>query len=107
MRKFVIACTRHNDLYFGGNAVLFWGPNSSGYTACLESAGLYSEEEAVEKGKGTHGQDIPIPIEMLGMGESFFVSVETGLKEVSRITLFNKHNEANKAILNECRKLYC
>lgn len=104
---FVIACNRHNDMVFGGNAILFWGPNSSGYTACLESAGLYTREEALEKGKGTHGEDIPVPIELLSLSESQFKTVETGLKKLAKITILNKHHEENKKLLNECRKLYC
>lgn len=105
--QFVIVCNRHNDMVFGGNAILFWGPDSNGYTACLETAGLYGKEEALTIAKGTHGDDIPIPTSLLSLNNSDFKTTETGLKELAKITILNKHNEANKALLNECRKLYC
>lgn len=48
---------------FVGNAVLWWGPNSSGYTTHLDQAGEYEEEEArrIERLRGT---DRAVPVEI-------------------------------------------
>ena len=42
--KYYIQDTRN----YGGNSILFWGKNRSGYVYDIDKAGLYSEEEAIQ-----------------------------------------------------------
>ncbi|MDN4090883.1 hypothetical protein [Paenibacillus polymyxa] len=106
MKKYVIACMRHRDMYFGGDSVLFWGPDSSGYTAVLQTAGLYSEEKASEIAKGTHGDEVPIELSQLGVTEDFFCSAETEIKDLSKLTLVNGRNESIRKLINQQRAKY-
>lgn len=67
--RFVILTTRHRDMFFGGDVHLFWGPESSGYTAVLQTAGLYDFNEAI---KIASEDDIPIDISHFEMVASEF-----------------------------------
>lgn len=104
MKKYVIACMRHKDMFFGGDSVLFWGPNSSGYTAVLQTAGLFSEEKAAQIAKGTHGDDVPIELSQLGVTEDFFFDTE--IKNLSKLTLVNGRNESIRKLINKQRAKY-
>ncbi|ANY67288.1 hypothetical protein BBD42_13000 [Paenibacillus sp. BIHB 4019] len=104
--RYVIVCMRHRDMLFGGNAHLFWSLDSNGYTAALETAGLYTEEKAREIAAGTHGQEIPINIAELGLEQEFFRTAESGLKELSTLTIFNVHNPRNKEIIERNKRIY-
>lgn len=56
--QYYIVCKRHMHRTEG--AVLFWGPNNAGYRYDINSAGLYTEEEA-KKFDGNHHHDMPVP----------------------------------------------
>ena len=43
IKEYLILTTRHRDMTFGASVHLFWGINSSGYTAILQRAGLYTK----------------------------------------------------------------
>nr|APB62326.1 hypothetical protein pBS72_0570 [Bacillus subtilis] len=60
VKEYLILTTRHKDLNFGGGVHLFWGINSSGYTAILQCAGLYTKEEAFKIARYSGNEDIPI-----------------------------------------------
>lgn len=96
MDKYVIVSLCHKDLIFGGNAHLFWGQNSSGYTAVIQTAGVYTEDEALS----IFSEDnVPIPIWMFGMKEESFISTKSGFKEIEELRLWNVQNvEINKQI---------
>lgn len=66
---YLILTTRHKDQLFGGDVHLFWGRNSSGYSAILQRAGLYTKEQI--KTKCDRG-DIPIPYTYFGYDKEFF-----------------------------------
>jgi|GEM_PF-2524942 len=103
-KKFVIVCLRHRDMFFGGNAHLFWGPNEQGYTAVLETAGLYDFELAKEI---ADEDDVPIPISALGMTEDRFVDVKNqGFKVLEKLTLVNYENKAIKRLINQQREVF-
>ncbi|MNV87084.1 hypothetical protein D3C71_1811770 [compost metagenome] len=91
-------------MYFGGDSVLFWGPNSSGYTAVLQTAGLYDEEKAASITRGTHGDEVPIEISQLGVTEDFFCDSE--IKDLSVLTLVNGRNESVRKLINLQRAKY-
>ncbi|MGQ8921480.1 hypothetical protein ACUUYQ_06375 [Bacillus halotolerans] len=76
MKEYLILTTRHRDMTFGGSVHLFWGINSSGYTAILQRAGLYTKEEAFKIGKHSEGQDIPVHFSQFGFGRAFFETKE-------------------------------
>lgn len=103
MEKYVIVCLRHKDMFFGGNGFLFWGPNSSGYTAVLQTAGLYTEEKAMQI---FSEDDVPVPISMIGMKESEFIENFGGFKELKQLTLFNFGNQENKKLINQQREAF-
>jgi hypothetical protein len=41
-------------------AILFWGPNNTGYQYNIDEAGIYSEEEAAKFDKEYYCDDMPI-----------------------------------------------
>lgn len=48
--------------YSTGDFLVWWGPNSSGYTYRLDDAGRYSAEEADRIEKSTHGSAVAVPL---------------------------------------------
>lgn len=42
------------------NGLLFWKPNSKGYTGDLRQAGLYSEKESFNTEKNSHGETVRV-----------------------------------------------
>lgn len=50
----------------GGNALTWWRPNRAGYTAFLESAGVYTSEEcaAIVKSREDRRYILPVPCEL-------------------------------------------
>lgn len=103
MEKYVIVCLRHRDMFFGGNGFLFWGPKSSGYTAVLQTAGIYTEEKAMQI---FSEDDVPIPISAIGMEESDFIEIDHGFKKLKQLTLFNFENQDNKKLINQQREAF-
>lgn len=100
MSKYVIACLRHNDLYFGGDVFLFWGTDHNGYTAVLQTAGLYSLEEAMQ----IFGEDdVPIDIDELELDEALF-----GAEKISdlRFLILMGKSKDNKKLINESREKF-
>lgn len=87
-------CLGHKDMFFSGNAHLFWGPASSGYTAVIQTAGLYTEEEAA---KIACEDNVPISIEILGYKEEHFTTVKNGFKELSQLVLLNVENHGTNS----------
>lgn len=103
MEKYVVVCLRHKDMFFGGNAHLFWGPNNNGYTAVLQTAGLYTEEEAA---KIAGEDDVPVSIEVLGFKEQFFTPTKGGFKELPQLVLINIENKSIKELINKSREWF-
>jgi hypothetical protein len=102
--RYVIVCLRHRDMFFGGNAYLFWGPHRSGYTAVIESAGLYSEQEAM---KIADEDDVPIPLSAIDMEENQFVDLKgAGFKVLEKMTLLNCENKEVKKLINLQREKF-
>lgn len=62
-QEYYIATKAHEAIWPRG-VVLFWAPNGSGYSTCLERAGRYSEEDA-KKITHHHGIDFMIPCEVV------------------------------------------
>lgn len=49
-----------------GNFILFWAPNSCGYTLFLERAGVYSEDDACDATDGFRSDDtFAVPVELV------------------------------------------
>lgn len=59
IKEYLILTTRHRDMTFGASVHLFWGINSSGYTAILQRAGLYTK---AFRGSGHTGSLLKIRI---------------------------------------------
>ncbi|MCR1994398.1 hypothetical protein NSA31_21920 [Bacillus subtilis] len=95
MKEYLILTTRYKDLHFGGSVHLFWGINSSGYTAILQRAGLYTKEEAFKIGKHSEGQDIPVHFSKFGFDRAFF---ETKERFVQMPVLYSISEESKKII---------
>lgn len=72
-KEYLILTTRHKDRLFGGDVHVFWGSNSSGYTAILQRAGLYTKEKAYQIGDE---DDIPVHFSVFGFNKDFFESKE-------------------------------
>lgn len=70
MSKYLLLTTRHSSIY-GDEWALFWGYRESknGYSADLRTAHRFTEEE-IEKYRGSK-DDIPIPIDVLGISEEY------------------------------------
>lgn len=68
-KKYLVLCNRHNSVY-GDNWALFWGCRNSqgGYNSDLRTAHRYDESEI---GGFKDNQDIPIPIDVLGISEEY------------------------------------
>lgn len=68
--KYLVLCNRHNSIY-GDNWALFWGFRESegGYTSDLRVAHRFTEEE-IKKFQDDK-DDIPIPIDVLGISEEY------------------------------------
>jgi hypothetical protein len=73
-KEYLILTTRHKDILFGGDVHLFWGQNSSGYTAILQRAGLYSKEKAYQIGDE---DDIPVHYSVFAKDKDFFETKDT------------------------------
>lgn len=69
-KKYLLLCNRHSSIY-GDEWGLFWGcrDSESGYNPDLRTAHRFAEEE-IEKYKGRQ-DDIPIPIDFLGVSEEY------------------------------------
>lgn len=69
MKKYLVLCNRHNSI-FGGNWALFWGYRDSknGYSSDLRVAHRFNETEI---SKFNDSNDIPIPIDILGISEKY------------------------------------
>ncbi|MFH5187130.1 hypothetical protein ACHHV8_36550 [Paenibacillus sp. TAB 01] len=100
MKKYVIVSLRHKDMFFGGNAHLFWGSDRQGYTAVLQTAGLYTEEEAA---KIANEDDVPINIDTLGFKEEFFTPTKSGFKELPQLVLINIENKGIDELIKASR----
>ncbi|QPW62114.1 hypothetical protein [Clostridium botulinum] len=70
VKKYLLLCNRHNSIY-GDSWCLFWGcrDEESGYTSDIRIAHRFNEEE-IEEFKGRI-DDIPIPIDKLGLSENY------------------------------------
>ena len=92
--KYLLLCNRHNSIY-GNKWALFWGHRESegGYTADLRVAHRY-EECKIEKYKDST-DDIPIPIDVLGIPEGY-ESEETINKNIVVLIERGKLNELLK-----------
>ena len=91
-KEYLILTTRHKDQLFGGDVHLFWGANSSGYTAILQRAGLYTKEKAYEIGDK---DDIPIHYSHFGLDKNFF---ETKDNFIQMPTLYSISDESKNII---------
>lgn len=49
---------RTQNAFGGRDIALFWRPESKGYTADIDQAGLYSRDEALGIEKSTHGENV-------------------------------------------------
>ena len=69
-KKCLLLCSRHNSIY-GDNWCLWWGnrESKSGYTSDVRLAHRFDEEEI--KKYAEKGQDIPIPIDVIGVLENY------------------------------------
>lgn len=67
--KYLILCNRHNSA-FGKQWALFWGngESKSGYTSDVRLAHRFDESEIIEF---DDNEDIPIPIDVLGISEEY------------------------------------
>ncbi|WP_039230570.1 hypothetical protein [Clostridium haemolyticum] len=74
VKKYLLLCNRHNSIY-GDNWCLFWGrrEDKAGYTSDVRIAHRFNEEEIQGYKGGT--DDIPIPIDELGLSE-YYVNEE-------------------------------
>ena len=65
--KYLILCNRHESVY-GDNWCLFWGfcENEGNYSSDLRLAHRFDESEL---GKFDDSDDIPIPVNILGISE--------------------------------------
>ncbi|WP_434813770.1 hypothetical protein ACRV5I_16130 [Bacillus halotolerans] len=95
MKEYLILTTRYKDLHFGGSVHLFWGINSSGYSAILQRAGLYTKEEAFQICKHSEGQDIPVHFSKFGFDRAFF---ETKERFIQMPVLYSISEESKKII---------
>lgn len=84
-------------MLFGGGVHLFWCPDSSGYSAILQRAGLYTKKEAYEI---AGEEDIPIHISHFGHDQDFF---ETGESFIQMPVLYSI-SEDSKKLITEWRK---
>lgn len=91
-KEYLILTTRHRDQLFGGDVHLFWGKDSSGYTAILQRAGLYTKEKAYQIGDE---DDIPIHYSEFGFEKEF---LETDESFIQMPTLYSK-SERSKNII--------
>lgn len=68
-KKYLVLCNRHNSIY-GDHFALFWGNRESegGYTSDLRVAHRFDESEINDF---NDNQDIPIPIDALGISEGY------------------------------------
>jgi len=68
-KKYLVLCNRHNSI-FGDNWALFWGDGESagGYNSDLRAAHRFDESEISQF---NDDQDIPIPIDVLGISEDY------------------------------------
>ena len=69
-KKYLLLCNRHNSC-FGDNWCLWWGDreSKSGYSSDVRIAHRFTEEE-IQKYQ-EKGQDIPVPIDALGISEEY------------------------------------
>jgi hypothetical protein len=56
--KWLIYSVRNTS---GEQFIWWWGPDSKGYTPSITTAGRYSEQEAKEVERCSHGENIAIP----------------------------------------------
>lgn len=99
-KKYLLLCNRHNSI-FGDSWALFWGNRESkgGYTSDLRIAHRFKEEEIK---KFVDKEDIPIPIDALGISEGY-ESEETINKNIN--VLIEK-GTLNKLLGLELRPLF-
>jgi hypothetical protein len=91
-KEYLILTTRHRYQLFGGDVHLFWGANSSGYSAIIQRAGLYTKEQAYKIGDE---DDIPIHYSVFGFHKEFF---ETKEGFIQMPTLYSISKESKNII---------
>ncbi len=69
-KMYLLLCNRHNSIY-GENWCLWWGKRESrsGYISDVRVAHRFTEEEIKEY--ESKNEDIPVPIEILGISEQY------------------------------------
>ncbi len=98
--KYLVLCNRHNSIY-GDNWALFWGNRESegNYNSDLRTAHRFDETEI---DRFNDKDDIPIPIDILGISEEY-ESEETINKNIN--VLIEK-GTLNKLLGLELRPLF-
>lgn len=94
-KKYLVLCNRHNSI-FGDNWALFWGCRESkgGYNSDLRIAHRFDESELSQF---DDNQDIPIPIDAIGIledcesEENFNKNIEMLIERGTLNKLLNLH----------------
>lgn len=95
-KEYLILTTRHRDQLFGGDVHMFWGQNSSGYTAILQRAGLYTKEKAYQIGDNG---DIPIHYSVFGLPYEVFESLNSN--EIAQLPILYSITKRSKEIIED------
>lgn len=72
-KKYLLLCNRHNSIY-GDEWCLWWGnrESKSGYTSDVRIAHRFTEEEIKQyEEDAAKGEDIPVPIDVIGVSEEY------------------------------------
>jgi hypothetical protein len=73
---------------FLGNSIIWWGKNSRGYTADLNEAGKYTEEEAKKICTGHLVENVAYPCEYIDSNEGVQRHVDMQYIDINQIAKF-------------------
>jgi hypothetical protein len=76
-----------------GNAIIFWALNSRGYTANLDNAQQFTEEEARVICKGNPQKNIAWPVDYIDNNKGIQRIMDSQYLESNKIAYFNNNNE--------------
>lgn len=87
MNEYYIVCKRH--FHKKDYAILFWGPNHTGYRYNVNDAGIYTNSEIITFNKNHHDDDMPV---LKSLIDELLIDMVIDNSKLGKICLNNHSN---------------